>query len=101
MGREELAALAGQLQSEGYDARNLGGEGITIWDGTVGSFYTGHELREHPTLVQRRAFEEIRRRRTNGAQPPSRATGEPGAGQKAPRDIGTAQSRPLQVEQAE
>ncbi len=63
MPSEELSTLVSQLRREGYDARNLGGVGITIWEDGTGHFYSYQELHQHLGLVNRRNFAEIRRQR--------------------------------------
>ena len=65
MQSQELATLAAELRRDGFDARNLGSVGITIWQNEVGYFYPLQELDEYPQLVQRRAFDEIRNRRAS------------------------------------
>jgi len=68
MRSEELAALVAELRQEGYDARNLGAVGITIWHGAEGHFYPAQELRQFSGLVARRNFDEIRSKRASAGQ---------------------------------
>ncbi len=56
---EDLASLAAELRKEGFDARNLGRIGITIWKDGRGEFYPLWELNEHYSLVAKRNFEAI------------------------------------------
>ncbi len=56
---QDLAALAAELRSEGYDARNLAQVGITIWADGVGHFYSLAELSRNPAAVARRDFQAI------------------------------------------
>jgi len=41
-----LADLAAQLRKQGFDARNLGQVGITIWHGGKGHFFSSERSRE-------------------------------------------------------
>ena len=61
MAAEDLAALAAELKREGYEARNLGGVGITIWIGGQGRFFSAGQLAQYAGLVARRDFEGIAR----------------------------------------
>ena len=43
---QDLSVLAEQLRKEGFDARNLGQVGITVWEGSHGCFLSADELRQ-------------------------------------------------------
>jgi hypothetical protein len=60
---EDLATLAADLKKEGFEARNLGRMGISIWEGSVGHYYPLAELQQNASLVARRDFHAIRRER--------------------------------------
>jgi hypothetical protein len=63
----DLSTFADQLRKEGFDARNLGQVGITVWEGHDGSFIPAEELRQLPRDVQLSDFRRIlRQRRTDG-----------------------------------
>ena len=46
MDSNHLANLAAQLRQQGFDARNLGPVGITIWHGGKGHFFASEKSRE-------------------------------------------------------
>ncbi len=61
---QDLSTVAERLRREGFEARNLGQVGITIWESGVGYFLPAEELSQLPsqagpldilTLVKRRA----------------------------------------------
>lgn len=56
---ENLSALAAKLRAEGLDVRNLGDEGITLWDEESGVFFSASELEENANLVAHRDFAAI------------------------------------------
>jgi len=63
----DLSNFADQLRKEGFDARNLGQVGITIWEGSDGFFIPADELKQLPRDVQLRDFRQIlEQRRANG-----------------------------------
>ncbi len=64
---EDLSTLADQLRKEGYDARNLGQVGITVWENGNGFFLAAEELRQLPRDLTARDFAQVlKRRRANG-----------------------------------
>jgi len=63
----DLSNFADQLRKEGFDARNLGQVGITIWEGSDGFFIPADELKQLPRNVQLRDFRQIlEQRKANG-----------------------------------
>ena len=63
----DLSTFADQLRKEGFDARNLGQVGITVWEGHDGFFIPAEELRQLPRDVQLSDFHRIlEQRRTDG-----------------------------------
>ena len=63
----DLSNFADQLRKEGFDARNLGQVGITIWEGSDGFFIPADELKQLPRDVQLRDFRQIlEQRKANG-----------------------------------
>lgn len=64
---EDLSTLADQLRKDGYDARNLGQVGITVWENGQGFFLPAEELRQLPRDLTTRDFHQVlKRRRPNG-----------------------------------
>jgi hypothetical protein len=64
---EDLSTLADQLRKDGYDARNLGQVGITVWENGHGFFLPAEELRQLPRELTTRDFHQVlKRRRPNG-----------------------------------
>jgi hypothetical protein len=55
----DLSSLADQLRREGFEARNLGQVGITIWRDGAGFFLSAEELRELPHHFTPRDFREV------------------------------------------
>ena len=68
---DDLSTLADQLRKEGFDARNLGQVGITIWENGDGTFLPAEELKQLPRDLTVRDFPQLlRRRKLNGDLPP-------------------------------
>lgn len=64
---EDLSTFARQLRQEGFEARNLGQVGITIWQGPDGYFIPADELKQLPRNLTVQDFQEVLdRRRGNG-----------------------------------
>jgi hypothetical protein len=64
---EDLSTFADLLRKEGFDARNLGQVGITIWQDGDGVFLPAEELKQLPRDLTVRDFEQVlRRRKLNG-----------------------------------
>jgi hypothetical protein len=63
----DLSTFADQLRKEGFDARNLGQVGITVWEDGHGVFLPAEELRHLPREMTVRDFEQfLNRRKANG-----------------------------------
>jgi len=63
----DLSTLAEQLRKEGFDARNLGQVGITIWKGGNGFYFPAEELRQLPSCLTPRDFDQVLKDRRAGA----------------------------------
>ncbi len=56
MTTEDLANIAAALRQAGYEARNLGCVGITIWRDGEGRFLPAAELSRYAGAIARREF---------------------------------------------
>lgn len=56
MRTDDLAALADALRREGWEARNLGKVGITIWRNGEGRYYSAEDLGRFSSAIARRDF---------------------------------------------
>lgn len=67
MASHDLSVLVAQLRKEGFDARSLGGVGITIWgEGGQGVYVPASEVGRIADALARRAFNELPVRRPAG-----------------------------------
>lgn len=65
MATYDLSILVAQLRKAGYDARNLGGVGLTIWGANGRGIYVpAHEAGRIADALARRAYDEIPVERT-------------------------------------
>jgi hypothetical protein len=57
MASSDLASLAARLRQEGFDARNLGSVGITIWRDGHGYYFAAAESARLEALMSARTLE--------------------------------------------
>jgi len=56
---EDLSTLADQLRKNGFEARNLAQVGITVWQRGEGFFLSAEELRQLPSHLTLRDFDQV------------------------------------------
>jgi hypothetical protein len=66
----DMSVFAAELRQAGFEARNLGRVGLTVWSDGQGYFFSLEELREVPSGISARNFDaalEEKRRRDRAA----------------------------------